>query len=113
MVMNVGPPGYISHQAWYSPLSIGMQFESVPICSTELLPSPSIPTQVAELDNESPLFNSVPQFAVGTVQLADTVVKVSPVAAYPAQFPMSSLTDESTGRTVTVAEAEDGACVGL
>ena len=75
--MTVGEFGAISHHAQYEGLP-STQLESVPICSTFLLPSPSIPTQVAE---SVPAWkDGLRQFATGTVQLADAAVKLPPVA---------------------------------
>jgi hypothetical protein len=73
MSITVGPPGAISHQAWYCPV-YKTQLESVPICSTVLLLLPSMPTQVADEEPASPPPHTEPQLAVGTVHDPETAV---------------------------------------
>jgi hypothetical protein len=55
------------------------QSTSLPVCSTVLLLKPSRPTQKLEY------LVALVQCPVGSVQLADTLLKL-PVAAYPDQF---------------------------
>src|SRR6478735_6062416 len=67
--------GYISYQAEYTARPLE-QSASVPVCSTELLPSPSRPTQ--KLDQP---VGVTEQLTAGWVQLADTVLYVPPVTS--------------------------------
>ena len=78
MPINWGPFGYICHHAQYCPV-YAAQLESVPICSTVPSFHPSIPTQVDEVEPASPV-GKVPQFAVGTIQVPDADVYVSPMS---------------------------------
>jgi len=59
-----------------------LQSASVPVCSTELVPSPSSPTQKLEK------VSVAVQVTAGWDQDADTLVNVPalPADAYPAQF---------------------------
>src|SRR5262245_59347845 len=58
-----------------------MQFDSVPICSTVLLVSPSSPTQNAEKE-----VSPAAQVTAGCVHDADTLVNGPPVTSNPDQF---------------------------
>src|SRR5215467_544743 len=75
-----GNAGNISYHAKYLAL-LPWQSTSVPVCSTVLLVAPSMPTQ--KLEN----FLLVPlQWPFGSVQWAETLRNLRPVAAYPDQF---------------------------
>jgi hypothetical protein len=74
-----GPFGNISYQEEKTGVP-PEQSASVPVCSTESLPSPSRPTQNEEYEVGDP------QSTAGSVQSALTEVKTVPVAAYPDQL---------------------------
>src|SRR5215467_5811695 len=75
-----GKAGNISYHAKYLGLP-PWQSTSVPVCSTVLLLAPSMPTQ--KLEN---LFPPPWQWPFGSVQWAETLRNLRPVAAYPDQF---------------------------
>src|SRR5438045_3596015 len=75
----------------------------VPICSTVLLPSPSMPAKVANAE-----CSFAPQLTDGSLQVVDALLNGPPRATYPAQFTASPARSRCMGAARTTLAVAGG-----